>query len=121
MPADLLRASPMTSMMKSKAPELSVIIPWSNRPEIKTTLDANGPLFGTRDVEVIVVNCGGDNSQLLELLRGPAVASLRCVELTATTFNKSLALNLGPTLRGPTACSSSIRTCYSKTTSHGGA
>jgi glycosyltransferase involved in cell wall biosynthesis len=76
-------------------PELSVIITWCNRPELRRTLDANRPLFDRHDAEVIVVNCGGPEAELRRVSSGPGPRGLRRVNVQTTVFNKSLALNLG--------------------------
>jgi glycosyltransferase involved in cell wall biosynthesis len=75
--------------------ELSVIIPWRDRPEIATTLRENSAAFSARDLEVVVVNCGGDAAQLRAAAGGARLDRLRFIELEGAGFNKSLALNLG--------------------------
>ncbi len=77
------------------APKLSVIIPWYNRPEIEVALRENGREFAAHDLEVVVVNCGGDALQLATAMSGLDIGSLRRVEVNSNAFNKSLALNLG--------------------------
>ncbi len=81
--------------MSGAAPGLSVVIPWSNRPEIAETLRRNGPLLAAVDAEAVVVNCGGDPGRLTAALAGALLPRLRRVEVPAPAFNKSLALNLG--------------------------
>ena len=81
--------------MSMKEPKLSIIIPWRNRPEIQTTLQANQSIFNAHDVEVIVVNCGGDNEQILKASAGTKIKQLQCLELGSGQFNKALALNIG--------------------------
>lgn len=78
-----------------QAPELSIVIPWCDRPEIGTTLRENRPVFASAGVEVLVVNCGGDTARLRQALDGLLFEGLRCVEVAPPRFNKSLALNLG--------------------------
>jgi len=79
----------------SVEPELSVIIPWYNRPEIKVSLRENRRVLDRPEIEVVVVNCGGDGLQLGEAFAGVNFGGLRCVEIESEGFNKSLALNLG--------------------------
>jgi glycosyltransferase involved in cell wall biosynthesis len=81
--------------MTNAEPKLSVIIPWYNRPEIRVTLEENRRELSLPDIEVVVVNCGGDAGQLGAALTGHDLGGLRCVEITGDAFNKSLALNLG--------------------------
>jgi hypothetical protein len=75
--------------------ELSIIIPWRDRPEIATTLRENSAVFSAHNLEVVVVNCGGDAAQLRAAIEGACFGRLRFVELKGADFNKSLALNLG--------------------------
>ena len=76
-------------------PELSVIITWYDRPELRRTLAENGLILDRYEAEVIVVNCGGSETELREVLSGPGPRRLRRVDVQTTVFNKSLALNLG--------------------------
>ena len=76
-------------------PELSVIITWYNRPELRRTLDENRLLFERHGAEVIVVNCGGSETELRGVLSGTGPRRLRRIDVHTTVFNKSLALNLG--------------------------
>ena len=76
-------------------PQLSVIITWFNRPELRRSLGENCLIFDRYDVEVIVVNCGGSKTELHKILSGPGPRSLRCLNIPATVFNKSLAINVG--------------------------
>ena len=73
---------------------LSVIVPWCDRAELEETLTANAPIFERHDVEVVVVNCAGDEAQLSAILKRVPRAVTR-VDVPADGFNKSLALNLG--------------------------
>jgi glycosyl transferase family 7 (putative galactosyltransferase) len=81
--------------MTSNNPALSVIIPWCDRPEIDTTLRHNHPAFAAYDIEVVIVNCGGQVEPLRTVLGGQSLPAVRWVELPAVHFNKSLALNIG--------------------------
>jgi hypothetical protein len=76
-------------------PPLSIVIPWSNRPELGLTLKRNRRFFTAHAYEVLAVNCGGDPAMFRELLAGARFPGLRGVELPGTPFNKSLALNVG--------------------------
>src|ERR1044072_8347404 len=79
-------------------PELSVIISWCDRPELTRTLAENRLLLERYDAEVIVVNCAGSQANLRQILSAPRPHRLRCVDLQATLFNKSLALNMGASI-----------------------
>lgn len=81
--------------MRQKLPLLSIIIPWSNRPEIRTTLLQNRPILKEYDLEVIVVCCGGDFGWLREQFKDETMPEVRWLNLPGEAFNKSLALNIG--------------------------
>lgn len=74
---------------------VSVIISWSNRPEIEMALALNAPEFETVDAEVIVVNCGGDSAMLAAAVKRSGYPGVRRIDLPASKFNKCLAINLG--------------------------
>jgi predicted glycosyltransferase involved in capsule biosynthesis len=79
--------------------DVSVVIPWSNRPELEITLAKNSAAFSAVHSEVLVVNCGGDKQMLERILKSSPFGSVRCIDIPHHTFNKCLALNIG-------ACSS---------------
>ncbi|SEL76513.1 N-terminal domain of galactosyltransferase [Stigmatella aurantiaca] len=81
--------------MEAKQPHLSIIIPWSGRPELDATLGRNRRFFAAHPFEVLVVNCGGDIRMFRRVLRAHRFPGLRGLEMRGTSFNKSLALNLG--------------------------
>lgn len=81
--------------MNKDKPELSVIIPWSNRPVLQETLPRNRRVFDRHNLEIIIVNCGGDEVQLRELLREHDPARFNCLKIETSVFNKPLALNIG--------------------------
>lgn len=74
---------------------VSVVIPWSARPELGITLPVNAALFAKHSAEVIVVNCGGSTETLDPLLHAPGLDTVRCVTLPGAPFNRSLAKNIG--------------------------
>jgi glycosyltransferase involved in cell wall biosynthesis len=76
-------------------PQLSVLIPWCNREEIRTTLQHNLPILGGLSAEVLLLNCGGKVEQLRALTAGSVNAELHVVDLLRRKFNKSYALNIG--------------------------
>lgn len=82
-------------MKRNAATKLSVIIPWCNRPELKTSLLENTPVFQKVHSEVIVVNCGGDVNSCHQLLRAVRIPGLKLVHVPHPHFNKGLALNAG--------------------------
>ena len=73
---------------------LSIVIPWANRDELARTLAANAARVGGREVEFVVVDCGGDEGRCHAALRRAGVP-VTLVEVPTEVFNKSLALNLG--------------------------
>src|ERR1700751_3220210 len=74
--------------------EVSLIIPWSNRPELETTLAQNRLAFSSVDSEVLIANCGGDSAMLQSILSASPLDGLRVIEIPHNHFNKSLALNI---------------------------
>ena len=78
-----------------KKNNLSIIIPWYNRKELKTTLLKNMDAISKSDLELVIVNCGGDNQWLMNNCANYFPASSRIVEIKNVCFNKSLALNIG--------------------------
>ena len=46
--------------MMNDNPELSILIPWYDRDELRLTLAANAPVFRANEAEVLVLNCGGE-------------------------------------------------------------
>ena len=76
-------------------PLYSVVIPWRNRTEIRETLVRNRPLFECHSLETVIVNGGGDQAMLDDLVRRAEVPDVRVVELPGTAFNRSLCCNLG--------------------------
>src|ERR1051325_7417562 len=79
--------------------DVSVVIPWSNRPELEITLAKNSAAFSAVHSEVLVVNCGGDKQMLERILSSSPFGGVRWIDIPHNTFNKCLALNMG-------ACSS---------------
>lgn len=79
----------------SGAPELTVVIPWRNRPELAASLAHNLPRLAPFRAEVVVASCAGDPDRLREALAGHASPALRVLEIPSPAFSKGLALNLG--------------------------
>ena len=78
-----------------KCRAVSVVIPWCNRDELKTTLLCNGPFFSGPSIEVLVVNVGGDSLRLSELIKKSGLPRVRQIDVDLNYFNKSVALNVG--------------------------
>jgi Glycosyl transferase family 2 len=76
-------------------PSLSVIVPWSNRDSLRDTLAGNQYWLTADDVEVILVNCGGDAQRFHSILKDSPHIPAKLIEIPACKFNKSLALNVG--------------------------
>jgi N-terminal domain of galactosyltransferase len=81
--------------MMSDKPALSVLIPWFERDELRLTLAANAPFFRAQAADVLVLNCGGDSGRLRDLIAASEAAGVGQLDISATHFNKSLALNIG--------------------------
>src|SRR5690349_7243869 len=84
----------MTAKLNMANVTASVIIPWKNRPELEVTLRHNVPLFSAAGFGVIIVNCGGRESELAGILRDTK-CDADVVEVQTTRFNRSLSLNMG--------------------------
>jgi glycosyltransferase involved in cell wall biosynthesis len=82
-----------TQMSEPKT--VSVIISWSNRPEIEMALALNAPEFDSVGAEVMVVNCGGDGAMLGAAIKRSGYQDVRRIDIPASKFNKCLAINLG--------------------------
>jgi GT2 family glycosyltransferase len=81
---------------------ISVIIPWADRPELLATLQGNARLFEALGAEVIVSNCGGDPLALTALVARIDGSRVRVVDCGGAGFNKCLAINLAAaTARSP--------------------
>jgi glycosyltransferase involved in cell wall biosynthesis len=75
---------------------VSVLIPWNNREELSATLSQNQFWMEESNSEVVIVNCGGDQSHLNELLLATDLPlRVRSLYIPTDHFNKSLALNIG--------------------------
>lgn len=74
---------------------ISFIVPWCNRPEISKTLAANQVVFEKRESQQLIVNCGGDISELEFLCKEAKVKNTKIININTPQFNKSLALNIG--------------------------
>jgi glycosyltransferase involved in cell wall biosynthesis len=76
-------------------PTLSVIVPWSNRDSLRDTLAGNQRWLTAGEVEIIIVNCGGDAQRLHSFVCDFPRIPAKLIELQGRKFNKSLALNIG--------------------------
>lgn len=77
---------------------ISILIPWCDRPEISKTFKHNFDYYCRLNAEVIVLNCGGNRAQLQSYLDEFRLSSLVTVTIPHTRFNKALALNMGISL-----------------------
>lgn len=76
-------------------PQLSIIIPWSNRNEIITSLKGNMWTFKRHKLEVIIVNYGGNQTFLESSLEQIHENCIRTVNIKQRNFNKCKAMNIG--------------------------
>lgn len=80
--------------------DITFVIPWSNRPELETTLKSNIDYLNSAIIsyDILVVNCGGNTHMLESILAKFDSKIVKSVVLNETGFNKSLALNKGITV-----------------------
>jgi glycosyltransferase involved in cell wall biosynthesis len=81
--------------MHTANPVLSFIVPWCDRPELRASLARNRAVFQRLDLEVVIVNIGGDQSLLEEIVVSSGIDRAEIINLGDVSFNKCLALNLG--------------------------
>lgn len=74
-----------------KAPILSILIPWRDRPEIQQTIAANKRIFDRYNLEVVIVNAGGNVNTIKNLIND----KIRICTIPTLRFNRSLILNIG--------------------------
>ncbi len=81
--------------MIEETQQLSIVIPWCNRQELRDCLQALGELCRTLTFEIIVVRQGGDNAACHQYIQDSAMSNLRLIDIGNTDFNKSRCLNIG--------------------------
>jgi hypothetical protein len=74
---------------------VSVVIPWRDRPELEVTLALNAHEFEAVGAEILVVNCAGDATALAAAVARSGCPRVRQIDIPALRFNKCLAQNLG--------------------------
>lgn len=89
--------------LNSSAIDVTVIIPWANRPELQVTLAMNRAEFESVGAEVLVVNCAGDGAMLSAAIEGSGCRGVRRADIPAPKFNKCLTQNIGAHLSRGTA------------------
>jgi predicted glycosyltransferase involved in capsule biosynthesis len=82
----------------------SMLIAWSDRPQLGLALKENRAILERHRVETIVVNAGGRSELLRRLLSEAQVYNTRAVELPDTQFNKSLCINIAAYLSSGRCC-----------------
>lgn len=73
----------------------SIVMPWSNRAQLRDTLKANRAIFEKHDVEVIIINCGGHAGELIRHIADAATATAHVLHLPNSSFNKCVCQNIG--------------------------
>lgn len=81
--------------MKKGLPWISIIIPWCDRSELEESLLRNKLIWGQSEIEVLIVNSGGNRTVLSDILNRVPSQNISAIHLSGPTFNKSLALNIG--------------------------
>ncbi len=75
--------------------KLSVVIPWSNRSELRRSLTENASQLDQPGIEVLLVNGGGRRQDVEGIARDAGWSRIRVVHVPTATFNKPICLNLG--------------------------
>jgi hypothetical protein len=75
--------------------QFSILIPWSNRDELRFTLRENVHWLQRHDVEILLLNCGGNPGDLRHLILDSGATRVRQLNIPSPCFNKALALNIG--------------------------
>ena len=75
--------------------KISVVIPWSNRQEFSTALLKNRFWLDRGDLDILAVNCGGDEHLLDEIISESDLRNIHKISVPRVRFNKALALNIG--------------------------
>jgi predicted glycosyltransferase involved in capsule biosynthesis len=74
----------------------SIVIPWSNRPEIARSLPKNAEWLEAAEAEVIIVSSAGDTGRLRELIKPCTCPGIRLLHIEGVEhFNKPECLNIG--------------------------
>lgn len=74
---------------------VSIIIPWSNRPDLAESLEKNYNKFNVDHIEIIIVNFGGNPEEVNEIVNASALNNIRLLHIESDVFNKSKAINIG--------------------------
>jgi len=75
---------------------VSIVIPWCNRPEIARSLLRNAEWLGAAQAEVVVVSSASDIGTLRELIKPCSCPGIRLLHLEGVQhFNKPECLNIG--------------------------
>jgi len=73
---------------------VSVVVPWCDRPELSETIAKNMAQLEPVSAEFVLVNCGGDLENLIQMLPSIAQATIRIIDILGVEYNKCLAINI---------------------------
>ncbi|QHI35420.1 hypothetical protein IMCC3317_07660 [Kordia antarctica] len=74
---------------------VSIIIPWSNRPDLADSLEKNYTKFNFDHIEIIIVNFGGNIAEVTQIVNASALTNIKLIHIESDVFNRSKALNIG--------------------------
>ncbi|WP_430409963.1 galactosyltransferase-related protein [Kordia sp.] len=74
---------------------VSIIIPWSNRPDLAQSLEKNHDTFNFDHIEIIIVNFGGNIAEINTIVTASALKNIKIIHIESEVFNKSKAINIG--------------------------
>ncbi len=67
---------------------VSIIIPWSNRPDLAESLEKNYNIFNVDHIEIIIVNFGGNTEEANEIVNASALNNIKLLHIESEVFNK---------------------------------
>lgn len=74
---------------------VTIVIPWSNRPDLAESLKMNHSKFNVDHIEIIIVNFGGNTEEANEIVNASALNNIKLLHIKSDVFNKSKAINIG--------------------------
>ena len=74
---------------------ISIIMPWSNRPDLSESLERNYSKFNFSTIEIVIVNFGGKIELIEKIIKDSKLQNIKLIHVKSDMFNKSKAINIG--------------------------